>query len=728
MLKAFIILIALGFIFAVTISWSFEMTPEGMKRTADLSPGEVLPYWSKRKFAAFIIAVAVIALGLLGYQLLRLAPAFQPVSSAKHTDRILIQGNPAGTQTVERQADGAVRAEYSFNDRGRGDHIIATWKLDSAGAPIEYDGHGNDYMKAPIEEHFEIKDRRASWKNRSEQGDQTVTRETFYLPMNAPPEFFAVLARALLKAPNHKLPLLPAGEATIERAATVTAGNSELTEYRITGLGFSPQAIWLDHNGTAASVSSWFSVVPDGVESSIQQLCDAQQKTDAARWERLARTLAHTPRGDLVIRNARLFDPRNLRVTPATSVIVTAERIVRVGPDADLKPSANAEIIDAHDQFLIPGLWDNHQHFSDNDGALDLANGVTSARDMANDTDAFLQRVARFDDGTELGPRVLKAGIIDGTGEFAGPTKMRVDTADQAIQDVDWYADHGYVQIKIYSSIKPELVPIIADHAHARGLRVSGHVPAFMSARQFVEAGADEIQHINFIELNFLYPQVKETRNRDRFVKVAEHAREFTPDKPEVRDFIAFLARQKTVVDPTVGIFEALFGVDHTPTMPGLEDVAPRFPPQVGRMRQVPPLDPPREHETAYREAVPAMLGLLKAMHESGVTIIPGTDGTGSMCGYMLHHELELYVRAGIPPAEVLRMATWTPALVMGVDKDRGVIAPGKLADMILVDGDPTKNIQDINKITTVIKGGKVYDPAAIEKALGITPREAASQ
>src|SRR5438094_9610610 len=171
---------------------------------------------------------------------------------------------------------------------------------------------------------------------------------------------------------------------------------------------------------------------------------------------------------------------------------------------------------------------------------------------MANDTDNFLKRVARFDDGTELGARVLKAGISDATGEFAGPTKMRVDTADQAIQDVDWYAAHGYVQLKIYSSIKPELVPIIADHAHARGLRVSGHVPAFMSARQFVEAGADEIQHINFIELNFLYPQVKETRNRDRFVKVAEHAGEFTPDKSEVREFISFLAQHHTVLDPTI--------------------------------------------------------------------------------------------------------------------------------------------------------------------------------
>ena len=723
-IKALIVFFALGFILTVIISWSFEMTPEGLKRTAEITPDEVLPYWSKRKFTAFIIGVAVIALGLLVYQLVRLNPVFQQVS-AKRTDKILIQGNAAGMQSVERQADGAVRAEYSYNDRGRGDHIIATWKLDGAGVPVEYDGRGNDYMKAPIEEHFELKNGRASWKNRSEQGEQALTGEAFYLPMNAPPEFFGVLARALLKAPNRKLPLLPAGEATIEQAAKVTSGNTELTEYRITGLGFSPQSIWLDHNGTSVFVSPWFSVVPDGSESSIPQLQDAQQKTDAAWSERIAYALAHVPRGDLVIRNARLFDPRDLRVTPGTTVVVSGERIIRVGPDADVKAPANAEIIDAQGRFLMPGLWDNHQHFSDNDGALDLANGMTSARDMANDTDTFLQRIARFDNGSELGPRVLRAGIIDGTGEFAGPTKMRVDTAEQAIQDVDWYADHGYAQIKIYSSIKPEFVPIIADHAHARGLRVSGHVPAFMSARQFVEGGADEIQHLNFIVLNFLFPEVKETRNRDRFIKVAERAGEFTPDKPEVREFINFLKDHHTVLDATINVFEALFCGDPSAITPGLEEIVPRFPPQVRRAMRSGALEVPSDKQAAYREAFPAMLRLLKALYDAGVTIIPGTD---ALAGYTLHHELELYARAGIPPAEVLRMATWTPALVMGVNKDRGVIAPGKLADMILVDGDPTKNIRDINNITTVIKGGKVYDPIAIERALGIAPRETRSQ
>src|SRR5437773_6974407 len=667
-----------------------------------------------RSFITFIIALAGIT----------------QFSAEQRSDKIVIQGNPAGKQTIQTDAAGLTHVEYSYNDRGRGDHITATWKLDAAGVPTEYEGRGNDYMKAPVEERFDLKNGKAHWKNRSEQGEQSVTGEAFYIPVNAPPAFTGVLARALLKAPGHKLQLLPAGEASIEESGKLsvkgTNGKAELTEYRIIGLLFTPQTVWLDHNGdTAANVSSWFSVIPAPFEGAIPQLLEAQQAADNVWSEHLSRQVAHVPKDDLVIRNTLLFDPRDLNVTPGMSVLVRGDRIIRVAPDADLKASADAEIIDARGRFLMPGLWDNHQHFGDIDGPLDLANGVTSARDMANDTDTFLQRVARFDNGSELGPRVLKAGIIDGTGEFARPTNMRVDTAEQAIQDVDWYADHGYAQIKIYSSIKPELVPIIADHAHARGLRVSGHVPAFMSARQFVEGGADEIQHLNFIVLNFLFPDVKETRNRDRFIKVAEHANEFPPEKPEVREFINFLQQHHTVLDPTMGAFEGLFCGDPTVITPGLEDVAPRFPPQVRRQLLSGALEVPKDKEAAYHEAFPAMLRLLKALHEAGVTIIPGTD---ALPGYTLHHELELYVQAGIAPAEVLRVATWTSALVMGVDKDRGVVAPGKLADMVLVNGDPTTNIRDINNITTVIKDGKVYDPMAIEKALGIAPGKTAPQ
>ena len=659
------------------------------------------------------------------------AAADAKAPTPKHSDQILLQGNLAGSQTVSQDAN-TTRAEYSYNDRGRGDHIKASWKLDAAGVPVEYTGHGNDYMKAVVNESFRIVSGKAVWQSRSEKGEHAAGAEVFYVPANAPPEFTGVLARALLKAPGGRLPLLPGGDAQISAAGSLTVpraggGNAELTEYLITGLDFSPTPVWLDQEGhTAAVLSGWFQVVQSDYSGAVDKLAAAQQQADALWSRRMAERLTSQPKGDLLIRNARLFDPRDLSVTPGTSVLIRSEHVVRVGPDADIAGAAgtastgSTETIDAGGRFLMPGLWDNHQHFGNNDGALDLANGVTSARDMANDTDEFLERVARFDAGTELGPHVFRAGIIDGTGPLAGPTKMRVDTAAEALKDVDWYADHGYGQIKIYSSVKPELVPIIADAAHARGLRVSGHVPAFMTAQQFVTSGADEIQHLNFIVLNFLFDTVKDTRGRDRFTAVAEHARELGPDEPRVRDFIAFLKARRTVLDPTMSIFEAMFSSDPAAVVPGLEDIVPRFPAQVRRGLLSGALTVPRGKEAAYHEAFPAMLRLLKAIHDAHVTIIPGTD---ALAGYTLLHELELYERAGIAPAEVLRMATLTSAQVIGADHERGVIAPGKLADLILVDGDPTVHVSDLHRLSLVIKAGRMYDPVQVEQSLGITPR-----
>ncbi|HXI67288.1 MAG TPA: hypothetical protein VNH41_05070, partial [Steroidobacteraceae bacterium] len=472
-------------------------------------------------------------------------------------DQILILGNPAGTQTATRQG-GTARAEYSFNDRGRGDHIVATWKLDAAGVLTEYRASGNDYVKAAVTETFSIARGRASWRNRAEQGDAAVTGEAFYVPVTAPPEMLGVLARALLKAPEHRLALLPAGEATIEAVGALpqdaSAGPAPaIIQYQISGLDFSPAHIWLDQDGeTVAIVSNWLSVLSPAARSLLTRLLTAQQQASDAWSARLAREQTVVPQGDVVIRNARLFDPRDLSVTGGTSVLIRAERIVQVAEDAAVAAPPEARVIEAGGRFLMPGLWDNHQHFGDNVGVLDLLNGVTSARDMANDTDEFLERIGRFEAGTELGPRVFKAGIIDGEGPFAGPTKMRISTAADATRDVDWYADHGYGQIKIYSSVPPAIVPVIAAEAHARGMRVSGHVPAFMSAHQFVAAGADEIQHLNFIVLDFLFDQVKETRNMNRFTAVAAHAAEFTPEKPQVRELIGYLKRHHTVLDPTM--------------------------------------------------------------------------------------------------------------------------------------------------------------------------------
>jgi imidazolonepropionase-like amidohydrolase len=644
--------------------------------------------------------------------------------AAAREDQIMILGNASGAQTVAVHGL-STRAEYSFNDRGRGDHIIATWKLDAAGVPTEYHGSGNDYIKAAVTETFRLAGGHASWRNRAEHGATAVTGEAFYVPMNGPPEMLGVLARALLKAPGQRLPLLPAGEASLEAAGPLSAQESAaggaITQYQISGLDFSPTPIWLGRDGeTVAIASSWFSVLAPAARGVLPQLLAAQQRTSDAWSARLAKAQTLVPAEDVVIRDARLFDPRDLTVTAGTSVLVRGERIVRVAGDAAVAVPAGARVIEAHGRFLMPGLWDNHQHFGDNVGVLDIATGVTSARDMANDTDEFLERIARFDAGTELGPRVFKAGIIDGAGPLAGPTKMRINDAAEAIQDVDWYADHGYGQIKIYSSVPPAIVPLIAAEAHARGLRVSGHVPAFMSAHQFVAGGADEIQHLNFIVLDLLFDQVKETRNMNRFTAVAAHAREFPPERPEVQELIAYLRQHHTVLDPTVNVFEAMFCGNAAAVTPGLEQIAPRMPPQVRRSMLSGALAVPHGEQDAYRAALPALLQLLKALYDAGVIIIPGTD---SFAGYGLHHELELYARAGIAPAEVLRLATLTSAQVIGVDGERGVVAPGKLADLILVEGDPSVRIADIERVSLVMRGGRIYDPARIEQALGITPR-----
>ena len=652
-------------------------------------------------------------------------------TAARREDTILIMGTVSGSQTVT-QASDSTQAEYSFNDRGRGNHITASWKLDAAGVPTEYSGSGNDYMKAPVTESFHLSGGKASWQNRTEHGEVAVKGESFfYVPNNAPPEFTAVLARALLKAPQHKLPLLPAGEARLTAAGSVTVKTTdgapvELQLYLVSGLDFSPTPIWLDREGhTAAVLSGWLAVLDGAYNTSLDALLKAQTTAAEADSAALARKLARIPTHDVVIRGARLFDPRDLSVTPSMSVLVRNGHVVRVASDADLKPAVDAQVINAAGRFLMPGLWDNHQHFGDHDGALDLANGVTSARDMANDTDEFLERVARFDAGSELGPHVFKAGIIDGTGPLAGPTKMRVDSAAEALRDVGWYADHGYGQIKIYSSVKPELMPVIADAAHARGLRVSGHVPAFMTARQFVAGGADEIQHLNFIVLNFLFDTVKDTRGTTRFTAVAEHASQLGPENPQVQQFIAYLKAHHTVLDPTMNIFEGMFCGDPAAVTPGMEQIAPRLPPQIRRGLLSEALVPPQGQEAAYRAAFPAMLKLLKGLYDAGITVIPGTD---SLAGYTLLHELELYERAGIPAPQVLRMATLTSAQVIGVDRERGVIAPGKLADLILVEGDPSLHIADLHRITLVMKEGHVFDPQQIEKALGIGPRPGVSQ
>ncbi|HEY8833030.1 MAG TPA: amidohydrolase family protein, partial [Gemmatimonadaceae bacterium] len=490
--------------------------------------------------------------------------------------------------------------------------------------------------------------------------------------------------------------------------------------YAISGLGFAPVYLWLDSDRHYfANVSSWSSTIREGWEPGVPAMIEAEESAAAVRFQTLARTLAHRPTGTLVFRNANLFDAEHARMIPHTTVVISGNRIQSVGPDQSVSIPAGAQVIDAAGKALLPGLWDMHVHVSPGtDGLLHMASGVTSARDMGNDTTTVLDLQKKFADGSLIGPRLVLAGLIDSPGPYQVPTGVLASTDAEVRKAVNRYADMGFEQIKVYSSMKPELVPAIIEEAHRRGLRVSGHVPAFMTAEQVVRLGFDEVQHVNFVMLNFM-DSVKDTRSMSRFTAVAKDGAALDFSSPRVKSFFALLKERHTVIDPTVGTFEDMFVGRAGEMSPSLGMVADRFPSQVRRGLFSGGLPVPPGMDQRYKDSYAAMVRMVGELYRAGIPIVAGTD---AMPGFALHRELELWVRAGIPPAEVLRRATLGAAQVMKHDDTRGSIVPGMLADVILVGGDPATNISDIRKVELVVKDGVIYRSAELYGALGIKP------
>jgi Amidohydrolase family len=238
-----------------------------------------------------------------------------------------------------------------------------------------------------------------------------------------------------------------------------------------------------------------------------------------------------------------------------------------------------------------------------------------------------------------------------------------------------------------------------------------------MTAEKAVDAGYDEIQHVNMLVLNFM-PDVTDTRTPARFTEPGRRGADLDVKSAEVQAFLARLRERGVVIDPTVSVFEGMFTARKGVLDPGYAMIADRLPPQIRRYLLGGGL-PVADDATGdrYRASYERMLDLVAEAHRQGVTVVAGTDG---LAGFTLHRELENYVRAGISPVDALRAATLVPARVLKRDRDLGTIEPGKLADFILVDGDPTQNISDIRKVVLVVKDGKVFDPKAIYSELGV--------
>jgi hypothetical protein len=644
---------------------------------------------------------------------------------APRRSTVLLMGQTAGTQSCTTEG-AETRCAFEYTDRGRGPKLEAVIVTGTGSLPVRIGIEGNNYLKDTVDERFTLAAGTARWKSTVESGEASSSAPALYLPFDSVPEMDGILVRALLAAPGNALPLLPAGEARLAgretRVVTGPSGSKTVTQYAVTGIGLEPVRVFLDEKGELfASGGAWLMTIREGWESAAPALLKMQEEAEAADGRRRAAELARRPKGALVFHDVDLFDADAAAVRPHTNVVVTGDRIAAVGPDGTVAIPDGAEIVEGKGRALLPGLWDMHVHVgSDVDGVLYVASGVTSVRDLGNDLPAITARRERFDSGAAIGPRLLTSVLVDGPGPYAGPTKFLVATEEEGRVAIEACVKApGCTGLKIYSSIRPELVPALVRDAHAKGLRASGHVPAFMTAEQCVRDGYDEIHHTNFLFLNFLFDKVQDTRTPARFIAVAENAAAFDFGSPAFAAFLRLLLVRGVVVDPTVGVFEELF-LDRPGRIPeAWVGVADRLPPQVRRSLLAGGLPVPEGKDALYGSSFDAMLRMVRLLHERGVRIVAGTDG---FAGFTLARELELYAKAGIPPAEVLQIATIGAASVAHRADDLGTVVPGKLADLILVGGKPTERISDIRKISLVVKGGTVYDSAALLKSVDIRP------
>src|SRR5688572_11377030 len=634
---------------------------------------------------------------------------------APKTERytVLMLGNPAGEQTTTILPNGERRYHFTFTDRGRGPKIDSVVRLDAKGFPVHFHATGTDYLKNPVDEQFDITGSNARWKNYGVETTLPATEPRFYVGIESAPEELANLARVLLASADRCANLYPSGRACIEKVQTVIA-SEPITQYAITGLAFEPNSVWLnsDHEFYAIA-SSWLTVIRAGSESFEETLVRKEEDETSRRRAAMVSQLRHRPTRPLVIRNARVFDARTGSVQDGMVVIIEGDRIVGVEHDAGVVPPPNAEIIDARGRMLLPGLWDMHSHGTE--GLLNLAAGVTSVRSMGDDFESITRMRRETDEGTVIGPRVVMAGLIDGSGPYKISTAI-ADTEEQAQALIDRYAAAGFQSIKIYSSIKPELVPFLVRYSHEKGLRISGHIPAGMFAEDLVRLGFDEIQHTNMLFLNF-YKDVTDTRTPLRFTAVGDRGADLDLQSPEVRSFIALLKERNVVIDPTLGAFQGLLMARPGKVNPTLAAVIDRLPVTVQRFARSGGLPVDAAKDVRYTASFRRIQDFVAELWRNGITLVAGTD---NMPGFTLHHELELWVDAGIPAPDVLRIATLGAAQVAKRDADLGTIEAGKLADLILVDGDPTKDIRHIRRVVTTIKNGEVYDTARLYGAVGV--------
>jgi imidazolonepropionase-like amidohydrolase len=613
--------------------------------------------------------------------------------------------------------------DFDIKNNGRGPTDAETIVSNAQGLPVDWKITGATTFGSKVSETFHQADGKAEWVDSTGKGSAAVAKPGLYVAQAGSPWGDGIIAKQLLKAPGMSMAALPGGALRLEKGESLTVkgagGPVVVTRYDLLGIDLTPTTLLLDPKGDLfAEVDASSIIVRKGYEGEQMRLRKLAADWSTKRFVDMEKSVAHRYAAPVRIKNVRLFDPKTSTLTEPVSVVMRGREIAAV--ESLDSPATPGEVtIDGAGGTLVAGMYEMHAHLGQDGALLNLIAGITTVRDMGNDNAVLDELVRKMDAGEIGGPHVIRSGFIEGKSPFSANNGILVDSQAAAIDAVRWYGARGYWQIKIYNSMNPAWVPAMVKEAHALGMRVAGHVPAFATADQMIEAGYDEMTHINQFMLGWVMTQGEDTRTLFRLTAMKRFAG-LDLQSPKVQHTLQMMVDGKKAIDPTLGIHEQLTQNRDGQVPPGAVDYLDHMPIgyKRGAMKAWVDTSAPGD-DKAYREAFEQILRTVKMLHDRGVFIVFGTDTGGS---FTYHRELELYQRAGFTPAEIVKRATYDSARYTGQDQRMGSIEKGKLADFFLIPGDPTKDLKAIKTIKMVVKDGAIYYPSEVYPHFGITP------
>jgi imidazolonepropionase-like amidohydrolase len=639
---------------------------------------------------------------------------------------------PIGQETYEIRRDGdslTVKVDFKFVDRSTPVPLSVTFRSAQDLTPQSFEIKGQTARSASIDEAVTIDAVKVHFRTRDKQSDSTAPSGSFFtIAGYAPTTMQMLMVRywathglpsQLATLPSGTVRIEPRGQDTIHITGKDGAKEEKLDRYTIEGLIWGRETLWFDANrNLVAAITTdaefdHFEAIRDGYESALGDFVGRAGADGMSALAAISKTISGSRAPTIAIVGGTLIDGTGAAPVPDAAVVIHNGRIVAAGPRSQVKIPKHANIVDAHGKTILPGLWDMHAHFEQVEwGPIYLAAGVTTVRDCGNELEFITAVRDAVAQGRGLGPRLLLAGIVDGTGTYTLGVE-RIDTQEQARMWTDRYHAAGFQQMKIYSSVKLEELKAVADEAHRLGMTVTGHIPEGLNAYQAIEAGQDQINHIGYVADIMKAPLPENATRFDRFKAGAT----IDLGSAEAQKALTFLRDHHTVIDPTVALSEFFTATTAKPPAsfePGVNKVAPEL------AEQLTDVGPPTDRSEILGKVFEKELEIVGALHKAGIPVVAGTDQT--VPGYSLHREIELYVQAGFTPMEAIQAATIVPARAMGLDKESGSVEKGKRGDLILINGNPLDDIHNTRNVEYVITNGTMYHTAELWQSVGFKP------